>query len=85
MRKQNYYKIPKLLSSVSGEAGADRFIVRLRSGDLGMDVLPNSYPKYTGQLEEEDFVSYFRFLTSSNGKKIINLLEVQDAGKYVKL
>lgn len=85
MSNRPFYKVPKLLSSVAAEAGADRLLLRLQTGSLKLDVLPNSYPRYTGQLEEEDYVSYCRFLTSSNGKKLLKVLEVQDARKCIEL
>ena len=80
-----FYKIPKLLSSAEAEAGADRLLRRIHTENLGLDVLPNSYPRYTGQLEEEDYISYCRFLASSNGKKLLRILEVQDDGKCIEL
>lgn len=85
MSSTPFYKIPKLLSSVEAEAGADHLLERLQMGCLGMEVLPNSYPKFTGQLEEEDYVSYCRFLASSNGKKLFKVLEVQDGRKCIEL
>lgn len=85
MSNRPFYKIPKLLSSTAAEAGADRLLLRLQTGSLKLDVLPNSYPRYTGQLEEEDYVSYCRFLASSNGKKLLKALEEQDARKCIEL
>ena len=85
MTNRPFYKIPKLLSSTAAEAGADRLLLRVQTGNLKLDVLPNSYPRYTGQLEEEDYVSYCRFLASSNGKKLLKVLEVQDARKCINI
>lgn len=80
-----FYKVLKLLCSVEAEAGAARLLERIRTGSLGLDVLPNSYPRYAGQLEEEDYLSYCRFLASSNGKKLLNRLEVQDGEQCIEL
>lgn len=80
-----FYKVSKLLCSKEGERGAVRLLERIHTGSLGLEILPNNYPRYTGQLEEEDYISYFRFIMSSNGKKLINVLEEQDAREYVKL
>lgn len=78
-----FYKVPKILMSSESECGAVRLITKIRNGFLGMDVLPNSYPQYTGVLEEEDFLCYSRFLESANGKKLLTMLEVQDAGNSI--
>lgn len=75
MNNTPFYKVPKLLCSVQAEGGANRLLKRIRSGNLELEVLPNNYPRYTGQLEEEDYISYCRFLTSSNGKKVLGILE----------
>lgn len=84
MSKMSFYKLPNILSSAEGEAGADRLLVRIKNNDLGVDILPNTYPKYTGQLEEEDYLSYCRFLGCVNGKKLRRVLEVQDAREHAK-
>ena len=80
-----FYKVPTLLSSSEAEEGATRLMQRLKTRKLEMDILPNSYPKFTGRLEEEDYISYCRFLTSSNGKKLVKTLEEQDARKCLEL
>lgn len=81
----SYYKLSKLTSSVQGEDGADRLLERLRSGQLRMDVLPNSYPRFTGQLEEEDYIAYCRYLESLNGKKLFDRLEKADGKNHIEL
>ncbi|MCM1498534.1 MAG: hypothetical protein NC124_08715 [Clostridium sp.] len=75
----------KLLCSAEAEAGAKRLVERIQSGDLAMDVLPNNYEKFSGDLEEKDYVSYCGFLKSSNGRKVINILEEEDARNTVEL
>lgn len=80
-----FYKLAKLTCSVQSEQGADRLLERLRSGQLRMDVLPNSYPRFSGQLEEEDFIAYCRFLESLNGQKLLDRLEKADGRDYAEL
>lgn len=80
-----FCKVPTLLTSQRGETGADRLLTRLNSGALQMDILPNSYPRYTGQLEEEDYLSYSRFLRAMNGQKLLAELEEHDGNEYTKL
>ena len=46
-----------------------------------LDVLPGSCPRGTEQFEEKDYVSYCRFLSSSNGRKLLRTLEAQDDRK----
>lgn len=79
------YKVPRLLTSPRGESGADHLLARLSSGALQMDILPNSYPRYTGQLEEEDYLSYSRFLRAANGQRLLAKLEENDGNKYGEL
>ena len=76
-----FFGTPKLLSSAEAEAGADRLLQKIRAGSMVSDVLPGSCPGYTGQPEEKDYVSYCRFLSSPNGRKLIRTLEAQDDRK----
>jgi hypothetical protein len=75
----------RLLNSKEAELGAERMIQRMRNKKLGMDILPNSYEQYNGKLEEEDYISYCRFLQSSNGRNLLENLEEQNAGNFVAL
>ena len=75
----------KILSSVEAENGAHEMIKKIRNEELTMDVLPNFYPKFTGELEEADYVGYNRFLSSRNGNMVINMLEEEDAREYIEL
>lgn len=79
------YKVSRLLTSQRGEVGADHLLARLISGALQMDILPNNYPRYTGQLEEEDYLSYSRFLRAKNGQKLLAKLEEHDGSEHTKL
>lgn len=85
MNMESFFGNPKLLGSPEAEKGAKRLIENLKNGSLQMDVLPNKYEKFAGKLEEADYVSYCHFLKSSNGKKVLNLLEAEDARNFVKL
>lgn len=79
MKMESFFGNTKLLCSGEAENGAKRLVENLENGTLQMDILPNRYERFPGKLEEEDYVSYCRFLKSSNGKKILNMLEVEDA------
>lgn len=85
MKKESFFGNTKLLCSDKAENGAKHLVENLENGTLQMDILPNRYERFSGKLEEEDYVSYCRFLRSSNGKKILNMLEVEDAGDFAKL
>lgn len=75
----------KMLSSVEAEKGAIRLLKRIEEGTLTMEVLPNNYVQFTGELEEKDYISYCSFLNSANGKLVIQMLEEADAGEFIKL
>ena len=81
----SFYKLAKFTSSVQGEGGGDHLLDRLRSEQLLMDVLPNSYPRFSGQFEEEDYFAYCRFLESVNGQKLFDRLEKADGRNYAEL
>lgn len=85
MNLSSFFGNTKLLCSIEAEAGAKRLLKKIRNDDLEMDILPNRYPRFSGELEEKDYVSYCRFLASSNGKKVLKMLEEEDAGNYVEL
>lgn len=85
MKMENILGNRKLLCSDRAESGAKRLVKNLENGSLQMDILPNRYERFSEELEEEDYVSYCRFLRSSNGKKILNMLEKEDAGDFIKL
>ncbi len=73
------YRKPTVLHSDLAEAGAKSLHERVTKGEIGVEVLPNTYVQFTGELEEKDYVSYCSFLNSANGKKILQMLEEEDA------
>lgn len=73
------------MRSVEAERGAERLVERLENGKMGMEVMPNVFKQFTGELEERDFQSYCRFLESANGYKVIQMLEEEDARKLFEL
>ena len=85
MNPAPYYNVNKLLCSSEGEAGAARLLEKLRNGELEKEVRPNNYPRYTGALEEKDYLSYCRFLGSINGKRVLSRLEAQDGRDCIEL
>lgn len=85
MKMDSFWENRKIMCSARAEEGAARLIENIRNWTLPMDILPNRYDKFSGELEQEDYVSYCRFLESLNGQKILNMLEEEDAGEYVEL
>ncbi|MDO4328523.1 MAG: hypothetical protein Q4C66_04205 [Lachnospiraceae bacterium] len=85
MNMNSFWGKSRILNSIKAEKGAERLMEKISNGSLAMDVLPNSYAKFSGELEEKDYISYCDFLKSANGKKVIHMLEEEDAGKCVEL
>lgn len=75
----------KLLHSVKAEQGAARLLEKIENEEMTMEVLANASEQFTGEREERDYISYCLFLESVNGKKVMQMLEEEDAGKCVKL
>ncbi len=82
MNMDPFFGHKKIMCSAEAEEGAKNLIERLESGSLLMDVLPNRYARFSGELEEKDYVSYCRFLGSANGKKVLGILEEEDATEF---
>lgn len=76
---------PKVAHSKGAQEGAARLLERTAGGDMGMEVMPNTYAQFTGELEEKNYISYCDFLVSANGKKVIGLLEEEDERKLSEL
>lgn len=55
--------------------GASRLIESIKAGNISVDVLPNTYENFSGELEHSNFLSFCRFLKSQNGKFVISALE----------
>lgn len=86
MKMEDFFgKDNKILCSLEAEEGAKRLMENIKSRALAMDILPNKYERFTGKLEEEDYITYCRFLESSNGRKVLSMLEEEDAGNFVEL
>lgn len=85
MKMGSFFGNRKLLCSVEAEEGANSLINNLENNTLQMDILPNRYERFSGELEEKDYVSYCRFLKSSNGTKVLDMLEEEDARNLVEL
>ena len=81
----NMGRKPKITHSLDARSGADALRRRLESGDMGMEVLRNTFAQFSGELEEKDFVSYSDFMTSSKGKRLVHVLEEWDEGKLFEL
>lgn len=85
MKTDAFWGNSKIMCSAKAEEGAARLIEHVQNHTLPMDILPNRYDRFSGELEQEDYVSYCRFLESMNGQKVLNMLEEEDAGEYVEL
>lgn len=85
MNMKLFFGNSKILCSAEAEEGAKRLAENLQNQTLTMDILPNRYEKFSGELEEKDYVSYCGFLKSSNGKKVLQILEEEDAGNITGL
>lgn len=81
----NFIQKTKMLHPEEAQAGAARLLERTANGDMGMEILPNSYAQFTGELEEKDYISYCEFLSSANGRKVIDLLEEDHEGELLEL
>lgn len=77
--------ISTLLNSVEAERGATDLVRKIEEGKLTMDILPNTFPRFSGKLEEDDYISFGKFLKSINGKRVLRMLEEEDARKFVEL
>lgn len=85
MNMNSFFGNTKILNSAEAEAGAKRLIRKIENEELKMDILPNRYVRFSGELEEKDYISYCNFLKSDNGRKILRMLEENDARNYVEL
>lgn len=75
----------KLVLSVEAETGANRLLERIENEEMGMEVLPDKFVPFSGELEEKDYVSYCGFLHSVSGKKVIRILEECDERELFEL
>ena len=73
-----------MIHSEEASAGADRFVEDMRSGKLRMELLPNTYGRFSGELEESDYVSFCEFLKSRNGVNVLEMLDAEDSKAYVR-
>lgn len=64
-----------LLVSEEAERSADELVEKIHMGDIRMEILPNTYQVYSGELEEENYLSFCRFLKSHNGQAVIQRIE----------
>jgi len=85
MYMNSFWRNQKLLNSIEATKGGERLLEKIDNGMLTMETLPNQYDKFTGTMEENDYISYCRFIQSSNGKKVLEMLEKDDARQYVEL
>lgn len=85
MNMNSFYGKKGIMHSPKAEEGARLMFENIENNDLRMDILPNQYAQFTGELEEIDYISYGRFLQSVNGQKVLKMLEEENAGNFIKL
>lgn len=85
MNMNSYYGARGILHSPTAEKGARQLFDKIENQTMTMDILPNQYAQFTGELEEEDYISYGRFLQSINGQKVLKMLEGENAGNFIEL
>ncbi len=85
MNMKSYYRNTGLLHSPQAEQGARQLFEKIESGTMTMDVLPNQYDRFTGELEENDYLTYCRFLQSVNGQSVLKMLEEENAKHTIQL
>lgn len=81
----SFYGKTGVLHSSKAEEGASRLFKKIEDDVIKMDILPNQYSRFTGDLEENDYITYSRFLKSVNGQKVLKMLEEQNARNFVEL
>ena len=82
---KNFWGKNRIVNSVKAVEGSQHLLEKVHDGALVMEVLPNNYGRFTGDLEENNYISFCQFLKSSNGKKVLTMLEEADAGRTVEL
>ena len=85
IRIMDLFGKPKLLHSLEAEHGAKSLLERMESGEMCMEVLPDSFEQFSGELEAKDYASYCNFLNSVNGKKVMDILEEHDERQLFEL
>ncbi|MBQ2986556.1 MAG: hypothetical protein IJE23_03640 [Tyzzerella sp.] len=84
MKMSGFWNKSKMLNSSEAEMGAEKLMRKIQQGNLCMEILPNKYKKFNGELEEKDYVSYCDFLKCIIGRKVLAMLEEED-GRCNKL
>lgn len=74
MNLKQYY-LKKVNVSTAVQRDSENLIEKMRNNDVDMDVLPNTYGDFTGQLEVDDYLSFSQFLDSRRGGLILELSE----------
>lgn len=64
--------------SEEAEIGAEDLMRRIEAQEMRLEILPNNYTQFTGDLEERDFLSFSQFVHSVYGKRVIKMLEEED-------
>ena len=72
----------ELIHSELAELGAKHLMERIEKGELCMEVMPNTFSQFTGEIEEADYISYCEFMESVKGTRLIALLEEADAEQF---
>ncbi|MCL2147474.1 MAG: hypothetical protein FWH52_06675 [Synergistaceae bacterium] len=75
--KSNYFYKSTNGYAHSAEAitGAEELLAQIKNGSIEADLLRNSFKEFSGELEQDDFLSFCRFIRSHNGKLVFSALE----------
>ena len=74
----NSYFNSNVAVSEEAKIAAEKLIKSLQDGEIKIEILPNSYVPFSGAMEEQDYLSYCKFLKTKTGQKVLSLLEQED-------
>ncbi len=63
-----------VVHSEKASMGGARLVEKLSKGNLVIERYPNCATEYTGDEEVKDYISFSKFLPSTNGQFVLDLL-----------
>jgi len=73
MNLKSFYQ-NRIYTSENAKQGARELIYKMKNNILELEVLPNSFDDYTGELETENYLSFCQFVDSRKGKLVLSKL-----------